>query len=347
MTALVTGGAGFIGSALARALVGHDVPVIVFDLLTYAGSLENLQEIEPSRYQFVKADICDGTALRDVLRTTRPSVVFHLAAESHVDRSIDGAEPFLRTNVTGTAVLLDAVLDYWRTLRGAEGKQFRLIHVSTDEVFGELGPHGIFTTKSPYRPNSPYAATKAASDHLVQAWHRTYGLPVIVSHCSNNYGPRQLPEKLIPVAILNALEGRPIPLYGQGENIRDWIQVDDHASALQGIAARGQPGQRYLVGARQERRNIDVVQDICRILDARLPSSAPHARLIKFVADRPGHDFRYAVDPARVEADIGWHATTAFEDGIATTVDWYLENRSWCLRAAERSGRERRGLGAP
>jgi dTDP-glucose 4,6-dehydratase len=335
MTVLVTGGAGFIGSALVRALVAGGERVVNVDKLTYAGSLANLVAVEGNaRHVFVKADICDHQALRIVFAQHRPGAVYHLAAETHVDRSIAGPAAFVETNLRGTATLLDVALQYWQGLEAAARESFRFLQVSTDEVYGALGPTGQFNETSPYRPNSPYAATKAGADHLARAWHRTYGFPILISNCSNNYGPYQFPEKLVPLAILNALAGKPIPIYARGENIRDWLHVDDHAAALIRIMAAGRVGETYLIGARAEARNIDLVRRLCRILDAKHPQGAPHDRLIEFVADRPGHDARYAIDPAKIEREIGWHAMVDLDRGLAATVDWYMANAAWCRRAA-------------
>jgi len=346
MSAIVTGGAGFIGSALVRALIGAGVPVITVDKLTYAGSLENLATvIDNPMHVFVRADICDRAAMARVIGEHRPQTLYHLAAESHVDRSIDTPLGFVETNILGTATLLDAALDYWRRLDSAGRRTFRFVHVSTDEVYGELGPSGYFDDASRYRPNSPYSASKAGADHLARAWYRSFGLPVVISNCSNNYGPYQFPEKLIPLTVLNAITGKALPVYGDGTNIRDWLHVDDHVAALQCIAQRGGAGETYLIGGRAERRNIDLVLGICQVLDERCPSGAPHARLIHFVADRPGHDARYAIDPGKIERELGWRPRYDFEQGLAATIDWYLANREWCRRADTIYRRER--LGAP
>jgi dTDP-glucose 4,6-dehydratase len=335
MTVLVTGGAGFIGSALVRALVAAGERVVTIDKLTYAGSLANLAEVEGNaRHVFIQADICDREALRAAFAQHRPSAVYHLAAETHVDRSIAAPSPFVETNLGGTAALLDVALQYWRGLERAARDSFRFLQVSTDEVYGALGPTGLFDETSPYRPSSPYAASKAGADHLARAWHRTYGFPVLISNCSNNYGPYQFPEKLIPLAILNALAGEPIPVYAKGENIRDWLHVDDHAAALILIVAAGRIGETYLIGARAEARNIDLVRRLCRILDERHVLGAPHERLIEFVADRPGHDERYAIDPTKIEREIGWRAAVDLDRGLAATVAWYMANAAWCRRAA-------------
>src|SRR5579863_3260316 len=330
MRILVTGGAGFIGSALVRHLVadGHDV--LNLDALTYAGNLASLKLVaDRPNYRFLKADIRDAGAMAQALSGFRPERVMHLAAESHVDRSITGAADFIQTNVVGSFVLLEAARAYWLTLPEAERGTFRFLHVSTDEVYGSLGAEGLFHETTPYDPSSPYSASKAASDHLAKAWHRTYGLPVVVSNCSNNYGPYHFPEKLIPLTILNALQGRELPVYGKGENIRDWLYVEDHARALDLIAATGQPGETYNVGGRNERRNIDVVHRICEVLDRLVPANRPRAELIAYVTDRPGHDARYAIDATRLESELGWRAQEDFESGIEKTVQWYLDNEWW------------------
>jgi dTDP-glucose 4,6-dehydratase len=346
MTVVVTGGAGFIGSALVRALVGDGEHVVTVDKLTYAGNLDNLASVtDHPGHAFVHADICDRNAMAAVFRDYHPRAVYHLAAESHVDRSIDAPAVFIQTNVTGTATLLEGALDYWRTLSAAGRAQFRFLQISTDEVYGELGATGYFDDGSRYRPNSPYSASKAAADHLARAWLHTYGLPVLVSNCSNNYGPYQFPEKLVPLTVLNALAGKSLPVYGQGLNVRDWLHVEDHVAALRRIVERGRIGETYLIGARAEARNIDLVRAICRLLDARRPQSAPHARLISFVADRPGHDARYAIDPSKIEGELDWRPGHDLERGLAATVDWYIANREWCRRASA-SYRQQR-LGAP
>ncbi len=346
MTAVVTGGAGFIGSALVRALVEDGVRVVTVDSLTYAGNLDNLAPvIDRPNHVFVRADICDRAAMAAVFTDYSPCTLYHLAAESHVDRSIDTPAVFIQTNVVGTATLLEAALDYWRTLDAAGRGEFRFLQVSTDEVYGELGPTGHFDDDSRYLPNSPYSASKAGADHLARAWFRTYGLPVLISNCSNNYGPYQFPEKLIPLIVLNALAGKELPVYGQGTNVRDWLHVDDHVAALRRIAERGRAGETYLIGARAEARNLDLVQQICRLLDARRPQDAPHARLISFVTDRPGHDARYAIDPGKIERDLEWRPRYDLDRGLAATVDWYIANQEWCRRAGASYRQER--LGAP
>lgn len=331
MRILVTGGAGFIGSALVRHLV-RDVgaEVLNVDKLTYAGNLASLKVIENApNYRFLEADICSGQAMAEAFESFRPDRVMHLAAESHVDRSITGAAEFIQTNVMGTFSLLEAARRYWDSLSGTTKDDFRFLHVSTDEVYGSLGDEGLFHEETPYDPSSPYSASKAASDHLAIAWHRTYGLPVVVSNCSNNYGPYHFPEKLIPLVILNALEGKTLPVYGKGANIRDWLYVEDHARALHLIAAKGRLGEKYNVGGRNERRNIDVVQRICAIMDKMRPKVRPHEALINYVTDRPGHDARYAIDATRLETELGWKAEENFESGIEKTVAWYLDNEWW------------------
>jgi dTDP-glucose 4,6-dehydratase len=344
MTALVTGGAGFIGSALVRALAADGEPVVTLDKLTYAGNLDNLAAVlDRKNHVFIQADICDRAAVAAAFQEFRPRAVYHLAAESHVDRTIDAPAACIETNLLGTATLLQAALDYWRTLDAAARMCFRFLQVSTDEVYGELGPSGWFTEDSRYRPSSPYSATKAGADHLARAWHRTYGLPVLVSNCSNNYGPFQFPEKLIPLTVLNALAGKPLPVYGQGVNVRDWLHVEDHVSALRCIAAQGRVGETYLIGARAEARNIDIVGAICRLLDERVAERAPHARLITFVADRPGHDARYAIDPGKIERELGWRPRYCLDHGLAATVDWYIANREWCRRAGRAYQQQRLG----
>ncbi|MCW1410193.1 dTDP-glucose 4,6-dehydratase [Rhizobium sp. 1AS11] len=331
MRILVTGGAGFIGSALVRHLVSEiGAEVLNVDTLTYAGNLASLKSVESApNYQFLRADICDRAGMQETFASFRPDIVMHLAAESHVDRSISGAADFIQTNIVGTFSLLDAARHYWDGLDARRKSAFRFLHVSTDEVYGSLGDEGLFEETTPYDPSSPYSASKAASDHLAIAWHRTYGLPVVVSNCSNNYGPFHFPEKLIPLMILNALEDKPLPVYGNGENVRDWLYVEDHARALFTIASRGRPGEKYNVGGRNERRNIDVVHRICAILDGVYSDKGPHARLITNVTDRPGHDARYAIDASKLESELGWKAQETFETGIEKTVHWYLENEWW------------------
>ena len=347
---LLTGGAGFIGSALVRHLIantGHQV--LNIDKLTYAGDLRSLDTVAGDpRYSFRKADICDQTAMQRALADFRPDVVTHLAAESHVDRSIDGPSAFIQTNIVGTATLLGAVLDYWRGLdAGAKGR-FRFHHISTDEVFGSLGDEGFFTETTAYDPRSPYSASKASSDHLVRAWHHTYGLPVVITNCSNNYGPYHFPEKLIPLMIIKALAGEALPVYGQGSNVRDWLYVDDHVRALTRVFEAGTPGENYIIGGRSERTNLQVVHQICDILDGLrpLPQGRSYREQIAYVADRPGHDHRYAIDPTKIEQDLGWGAQESFESGMEATVRWYLDNEAWWRPILDRDyGGQRLGLG--
>lgn len=333
---LVTGGAGFIGSAVTRLLIrdtSHQV--LVVDKLTYAGNLDSLKPIATNqRYSFVQADIANAERMRAVLDEYQPDVIMHLAAESHVDRSIDGPGEFVQTNVVGTYTLLQAALGYWRGLSAERQAAFRFHHISTDEVFGTLGEDGFFHEQYPYQPSSPYSASKAASDHFVRAWHYTYGLPTLVTNCSNNYGPYHFPEKLIPLIILNALEGKPLPVYGKGENVRDWLFVDDHARALIRVVEHGRPGETYAIGGHNERRNIDVVRAICALVDELAPNQTigPRENLITYVADRPGHDLRYAIDAAKIERDLGWRPNETFETGLRKTVEWYLANRHWWER---------------
>jgi dTDP-glucose 4,6-dehydratase len=346
---LVTGGAGFIGSAVVRHLIANTAyEVAVVDKLTYAGNLESLAPVAASpRYRFFRDDIADGPRMRQLLAAVRPDVVLHLAAESHVDRSIEGAGAFVQTNIVGTFTLLEATLDHWRKLPAGGREHFRFHHVSTDEVFGALGPEGAFDESSPYRPNSPYSASKAASDHLVRAWYATYGLPVVISNCSNNFGPYQFPEKLIPLMILNCLEGKPLPVYGKGDNVRDWLYVEDHVRALLLVAERGRVGETYVVGGEGGLTNLAVVKAICSLADRRSPDTAGGARerLIRFVADRPGHDLRYSVDAARIRDELGWRPQETFGSGMEKTIDWYLANRDWWgrIRSGVYAG-ERLGL---
>jgi dTDP-glucose 4,6-dehydratase len=337
MKLLVTGGAGFIGSAVVRLAVARGHHVFNLDALTYAACLENVAPVADSPlYAFEHADIRDRAALERIFATHRPDAVMHLAAESHVDRSIDGPSDFIETNITGTFNLLEAARAHWQAV--GRPASFRFHHISTDEVFGSLGPDGRFTEETPYDPRSPYSASKAASDHLVRAWFHTYGLPVVLSNCSNNYGPYHFPEKLIPVVILNALHGRPIPVYGQGANVRDWLHVEDHADALLTVLKKGAVGRSYAIGGENEATNIDLVRRICALLDERRPRGAPHDRLITFVADRPGHDQRYAIDPARIRHELGWRPSVTLDEGLARTVDWYLANEGWWRPLLDRHG---------
>ena len=348
-TILVTGGAGFIGGCLARQLIGRqDTRVVNLDKLTYAGNLDSLEPIDGDPlHVFVQGDIGDSGTVSGLLEEYRPAAVINLAAESHVDRSIDGPADFVQTNVVGTFRLLDAVRHYWGTLHASEREAFRFLHASTDEVYGSLGPTGTFSESTPYRPNSPYSASKAASDHFVRAYHHTYGLPGLITNCSNNYGPYQFPEKLIPLMILNAQDGKPLPVYGDGQNIRDWVFVEDHCRAVQTVLESGVPGEVYNIGGNCERANLEVVQAICATVDRFCPDlpHAPCSSLITFVEDRPGHDRRYAVDASKICRELGWRPQQDFESGLALTVKWYLENSRWVQRA--NSGayrRERLGL---
>lgn len=349
MKVLVTGGAGFIGSAVVRHIIRDtDWSVANVDKLTYAGNLESLADARTSnRHRHFKVDICDRAALDAVFQEVRPAAVLHLAAESHVDRSIDGAAPFIETNIVGTYTLLEATLAHWRSLDEEARARFRFQHISTDEVFGSLGATGQFTETTPYQPNSPYSASKAASDHLVRAWHHTYGLPTLATNCSNNYGPYHFPEKLIPLVILRALAGESLPVYGKGENVRDWLHVEDHAEALTLVLRRGRPGETYNVGGDSERKNIDVVRAICALLDEMLPGSTnrPHEKLIRFVTDRPGHDARYAIDASKIKTELGWRPRHSFDSGLRDTVRWFLDNRPWWERVMSGAYRgERLGL---
>lgn len=350
MRILLTGGAGFIGSAVARHLVRDlGAEVLVVDKLTYAGDRRSLRDCEGRPgFAFLEADITDATHMQTAIAAFRPGAVMHLAAESHVDRSIAGAAPFIHTNIVGTFALLEAARAYWQGLDAAARAAFRFLHVSTDEVYGSLGETGRFTEATPYDPRSPYSASKAASDHLARAWHETYGLPTVVTNCSNNYGPFHFPEKLIPLAILNALEGKPLPVYGDGGNVRDWLHVEDHVRALVAVLRGGRPGATYAIGGRAERRNLEVVHAICDTLDRLRPDAAgPRRRLVTFVEDRPGHDRRYAMDPTRIERELGWRARETFETGLERTIRWYLDNAWWWrpLREQRYAG-ERLGLPA-
>ncbi len=347
MKLLVTGGAGFIGSTVVRMAIAQGHQVVNLDALTYAACLDNVAGVaEHPGYVFEHADICNASALKRIFADHRPDAVMHLAAESHVDRSIDGPGAFVQTNVQGTYTLLQATRLYWEE----QGKpdSFRFHHISTDEVYGSLGKEGLFTEDTAYAPNSPYSASKAASDHLVRAWGETYDLPYVMTNCSNNYGPYHFPEKLVPVVILNALEGREIPIYGQGINIRDWLYVEDHADALLTVLQKGQQGRSYNIGGNDEVRNIDLVRMLCRLLDEMRPDGAPYERLITFVADRPGHDLRYAIDATRIREELGWYPSVTLQEGLAKTVRWYLDNEAWWRRLQNRRGvGQRLGAGAP
>ena len=352
MRILVTGGAGFIGSAVIRHIIENTHHhVLNVDKLTYAGNLESLQSIKKSeRYQFFQTDICDQVELEKIFENFQPNVVMHLAAESHVDRSIDGPAAFIQTNIVGTYSLLEAARKYWLSLTAEVKESFRFHHISTDEVYGDLeGTTDLFKETTPYAPSSPYSASKASSDHLVRAWHRTYGLPTIVTNCSNNYGPYHFPEKLIPLVILNALDMKPLPIYGKGDQIRDWLFVEDHARALYQVVTTGAVGQTYNIGGHNEKQNIEVVKTICKILDELKPESTgqKYETLITFVKDRPGHDLRYAIDAAKIEKELGWTPQETFETGIRKTVEWYLNNLDWCHRVQDGSyQRERLGVNA-
>ena len=352
MKILITGGAGFIGSAVVRQFITEtDATVVNIDKLTYAGNLESVAEVSASpRYHFEKVDICDAAAMQRLFAHYQPDAVMHLAAESHVDRSIDGPAQFIETNILGTYTLLEAARNYWLGLPEEAKARFRFHHISTDEVYGTLGPDGYFTEETPYQPNSPYSASKAASDHLVRAWHHTYGLPVVTTNCSNNYGPYHFPEKLIPLVIIKALRGEPLPIYGKGDNIRDWLYVEDHARALRLVLEKGRLGETYNIGGHNERTNLDVVKTICTHLDELLPDSqfVPHASLITYVADRPGHDKRYAIDAGKLERELGWRPEETFESGLRKTVEWYLSNRTWWERVLSGAYQgERLGLTSP
>ncbi|AXE63394.1 dTDP-glucose 4,6-dehydratase [Hyphomonas sp. CACIAM 19H1] len=344
---IVTGGAGFIGSAVVRHLVqDQQAEVVIIDKMTYAATRGSIAEAERSgRARLIIEDICNQPLMAEIIAREKPQQILHLAAESHVDRSISGPQAFVETNVVGTYSMLEGARAYWNTLTGAAKDAFRFLHVSTDEVYGSLGADGLFTEETPYDPSSPYSASKAASDHLAKAWQRTYGLPVVVSNCSNNYGPYHFPEKLIPLVTLNALEGKPLPVYGKGDNIRDWLFVEDHARALALIASKGRPGETYNVGGRNERTNLQVVEAICDELDRVRPVAEPRRNLITFVADRPGHDHRYAIDATKLEGELGWRAQENFESGLRKTIAWYLENEAWWgpLRSNVYSG-QRLGL---
>lgn len=349
MKILVTGGAGFIGSAVIRYLIDQtDDSVINVDALTYAGNLSTLDSVADNpRYQFEKTNICSADAINQLFESRRPDAVMHLAAESHVDRSIDGPADFVNTNVVGTYILLEAARRHWNELAEEKKTAFRFHHISTDEVYGSLGKTGLFTEETAYDPSSPYSASKASSDHLVRSWQRTYGLPTVITNCSNNYGPYQFPEKLIPLMIQNALQGKPLPIYGKGDNVRDWLYVDDHARALVTVLRHGKVGETYNIGGHNEKTNIDVVHTLCELLDDLAPDSAhrPHKSLIKFVTDRPGHDHRYAIDAGKIERELGWKPQETFETGLRKTVQWYIANQEWCEKAvADRYTGERLGL---
>ena len=351
MKILVTGGAGFIGSAVIRHIINNtDDEVLNIDKLTYAGNLESLKDIDQSaRYSFQQIDICDKEALEEALNSFQPDIVMHLAAESHVDRSIDGPAEFINTNIVGTYHLLEVARQYWQNLDDIGKQQFKFHHISTDEVYGDLeGTTDLFTETTPYAPSSPYSASKASSDHLVRAWHRTYGFPVLVTNCSNNYGPYHFPEKLIPLVILNALDGKALPIYGKGNQIRDWLFVEDHARALYKVVTEGKIGETYNIGGHNEKQNIEVVKTICRILDELKPqeNGQPYESLITFVKDRPGHDLRYAIDASKIANELNWTPTETFDSGIRKTVEWYLNNMAWCSRVQDGSyKRERLGAG--
>lgn len=353
MKILITGGAGFIGSALVRHVLGHTGHSVVnVDKLTYAGNLESLKSIENHpNYHFEQADICDAAKMNQLLQHYQPDAVMHLAAESHVDRSIDGPAAFIETNIVGTYILVEAARGYWQGLESDKKSRFRFHHISTDEVYGDLPNDGsLFTEKTPYSPSSPYSASKASSDHIVRAWHRTYGLPILLTNCSNNYGPYHFPEKLIPLVTLNALEGKPLPVYGDGKQIRDWLYVDDHARALLTVVETGKVGETYNIGGHNEKENITVVRSICNILEELHPQKpaglAKYEDLITFVKDRPGHDLRYAIDAGKIERELGWKPKETFETGLKKTIQWYLDNMDWCRHVQDGSyRRERLGLG--
>ena len=328
---LITGGSGFIGSSLCRHLVlNKEYDVCNIDKLTYAGIRESLKSINDNpKYQFFNEDICNAKHINEIIRTFKPDIIMHLAAESHADRSIDGSSDFINTNIFGTYTLLECAKKYWETLKNYEKDNFRFHHVSTDEVYGSLGEEGLFVEETPYNPRSPYSSSKASSDHLVRAWFHTYGLPIVISNCSNNYGPYQFPEKLIPLMILNAIEGKSLPIYGKGDNIRDWLYVEDHVQALISVAKKGVIGQTYNIGGRNEFTNLEIVNLLCKNLDILRPKKTSYSEQIKFIDDRPGHDLRYAIDPSKIENELGWKANENFETGILKTINWYLENEWW------------------
>jgi dTDP-glucose 4,6-dehydratase len=347
-TTLITGGAGFIGSNLVHYVLDHTADhIVIVDKLTYAGSLLNLERpLKDPRVTFVEADIADRGAMEKVFADHRPAAIMNLAAETHVDRSIDGPKAFVDTNVVGTFVLLETARAFLSTLDGGARDGFRFLHVSTDEVYGSLGPTGLFSEETPYAPNSPYAASKASADHLVRAYYHTFGVPVLITNCSNNYGPYQFPEKLIPLMILNAIDGRPLPIYGDGGNVRDWLHVEDHCSGIVLALQRGRPGEKYNIGGGNERTNLHIVDVICDTLDELAPTAAPHRTLKTFVPDRPGHDRRYAIDASKIRSELGWQPRHTFESGLRATVRWYLEHRDWCDQVQQgKYARQRLGLG--
>ena len=348
MKILVTGGAGFIGSALIRFIISStEHKVINIDKLTYAGHLESLELVKNSdRYFFEQADICDSERMKSIFSKYTPEAIIHLAAESHVDRSIDGSAEFIKTNIVGTHVLLETAKAYWSNLEKEQKDTFRFLHVSTDEVYGSLGDQDLFTEETAYDPRSPYSSSKASSDHLVRAWYHTYGLPTLITNCSNNYGPYQFPEKLIPVVILKAIQGEDIPVYGKGDNVRDWLYVDDHARALFKVLSSGKPGETYNIGGHNEKKNIDVVHTICDTLDELIPKEKNYRDQITFVTDRLGHDFRYAIDASKIEKELGWTPEETFETGIKATIKWYLDNMNWVEAVTENNySLERLGIG--